>query len=315
MNTVQLRIDASDGLRLSLALTSTDEEAAERVAGAISQALGFGLQMAVQNINEELVGDDPVQIATRAYSARLVRHYLNRLQPRQEGNAVVLEVEALDHALAPASIALLLPAVQAAREAARRTQESNKLKLIGLAMHNYHDVHTAFPSRANYDDNGKPLLSWRVHLLPFLDEMELYNQFRLNEPWDSEHNLPLAERIPDVYRHSALDDPAKTVFQTLDGPGTSMEGTTGLRISSFTDGTSNTLLVLESDVDSAVVWTKPQDLPLNLKALRSGFGAIQPEGFQAGFADGSVRLIPSDIAEETLRRIILRNDGEIVGDF
>src|ERR1700676_3675353 len=96
-------------------------------------------------------------------------------------------------------IALLLPAVQAAREAARRAQCVNNLKQIGLAMHNYHSTYDCFPPAVTADDQGRPLLSWRVLILPYLEEAPLYAQFHLDEPWDSPHNLPLASKMPRVY--------------------------------------------------------------------------------------------------------------------
>src|SRR6185295_12482568 len=92
-----------------------------------------------------------------------------------------------------------LAAVQAAREAAQRTQSLNNLKQIGLAMQNHHSVYKAFPARAKLDNDGKPLLSWRVLVLPFIEEKALYNEFHLDEPWDSEHNKPLVEKMPKLY--------------------------------------------------------------------------------------------------------------------
>ena len=92
-------------------------------------------------------------------------------------------------------IALLLPAVQAAREAARRSQCVNNLKQIGLAMHNYHAQQNKFPGAAITNKQGKPLLSWRVAILPLLDQQGLYEKFKLDEPWDSPHNRALLTSI------------------------------------------------------------------------------------------------------------------------
>ena len=97
-------------------------------------------------------------------------------------------------------VALLLPAVQAAREAARRMQCTNNLKQIALAMHNYHDVHGSFPAAYIADENGRPMHSWRVALLPYLERSDLYNQYNFNEPWDSPGNLKVAEQLPQTYR-------------------------------------------------------------------------------------------------------------------
>src|SRR5207249_2796575 len=84
------------------------------------------------------------------------------------------------------------------RIAGRRTVSQNNLKQIGLAMHNYHDTYRHFPPQALTDKNGKPLLSWRVAVLPFIEQDNLYRQFKLDEPWDSEHNRKLLERMPKL---------------------------------------------------------------------------------------------------------------------
>ena len=82
--------------------------------------------------------------------------------------------------------ASLLPAVSAARECrSKNAAGANNLKQIGLAMHNFHDSYGGFPAAYSTDKNGKPLLSWRVHILPFVEGQALYRQFKLDEPWDS----------------------------------------------------------------------------------------------------------------------------------
>src|SRR5262249_51556565 len=102
-------------------------------------------------------------------------------------------------ALSGVSAGLLIPAVQKTREAASRMQNQNNLKEMALAMHNYHDVNGKFPPAAICDKQGKPLLSWRVAILPYVEQDNLYKQFKLDEPWDSEHNKKLIAQMPKVY--------------------------------------------------------------------------------------------------------------------
>ncbi|MBM80893.1 MAG: hypothetical protein CMJ78_09905 [Planctomycetaceae bacterium] len=97
-------------------------------------------------------------------------------------------------------IALMLPAVQQAREAARRTQCKNNLKQIGLALHTYHEMHQSFPPAYYVDDNGKPLYSWRVGILPYLDEQALYDQFDKTKAWDAPENAFILESMPLVFQ-------------------------------------------------------------------------------------------------------------------
>ncbi len=123
-------------------------------------------------------------------------------------------------AVAPLAAAMLLPMAQSARAQARRAQSVNNLKQIALAMHNLHDVNNHFPPQAIVDDDGKPLLSWRVAMLPYLEQQDLYNEFKLDEPWDSEHNKALIPRMPAVFAipGAAKPEPGKTFYRGFSGP-------------------------------------------------------------------------------------------------
>ena len=97
--------------------------------------------------------------------------------------------------------AAVAPGVQKVRVAAASMSSQNSLKQIGLAMHNYHDNTGYLPPATSYSEDGKPLLSWRVLILPYMEQGELYKQFKLDEPWDSPHNIQLVERMPKVFQH------------------------------------------------------------------------------------------------------------------
>jgi hypothetical protein len=198
------------------------------------------------------------------------------------------------------------------RDARGRAQSSNNLKQIGLAMHNYLDQNGAFPAHAIYDKDGKPGLSWRVQLLPYLDQKELYDQFKLNEPWDSAHNKKLIEKMPAVFRapNNLAKKPGGTFIQGFFGKGAFFEGKTGVRIADITDGTSNTIMVVEGGKE--VPWTKPEDINFDADKKLPKLGGVFPEGFNAGFADGSVRFMSKSIKEETLKMYITRNGGEVI---
>jgi hypothetical protein len=201
----------------------------------------------------------------------------------------------------------------------------NDLKQIGYALHNYHDTYRRFPPAAIYSKDGKPLLSWRVAILPFLEQDNLFREFHLDEPWDSPHNQALIARMPKVYdqKGDAETDPYSTLFQVFVGKGTVFEGTRGINSLDITDGTRKTILVIEAG--EAVPWTKPAELRYDpnepLPALggmfkeRFRFSSLTFEGSRdilAVFADVSVHQIKKTIDEKNLRRLIVRNDGEIV---
>jgi hypothetical protein len=179
-------------------------------------------------------------------------------------------------------------------------------------MHNYHDTFKKFPANAIYSQDGKPLLSWRVAILPFIEENALYNEFRLNEPWDSEHNKRLLDRMPKIYAPggAVAAEPNSTFYQVFTGKDTIFEGTNGLGIAAITDGTSNTILAVEAG--KAVPWTKPDDVPYDAKDNLPKLGGLFKEGFHILMADGSVRFVRRDFDQQTLRLAITRNDGQVV---
>jgi prepilin-type processing-associated H-X9-DG protein len=213
-------------------------------------------------------------------------------------------------------IALLLPAVQAAREAARRAMCTNNMKQIALAMFNYTTTESALPPAATYDADGKPLLSWRVLILPHLGQQSLYQKFHLDEPWDSPHNKPLADEMPTVF--ACPSDPLAqklTPYQVVVDPRSIFTGEpSGVPLSSVTDGTSSTILFAEAI--RAVPWSKPEELSLTSVEPFLGMGSKHPGVFNMAMADGSVRFFPTSGptagSPETLKALVTRNGRERV---
>jgi len=186
--------------------------------------------------------------------------------------------------------------------------------MIGLAFHNYADYNKCFPSAAIQGKDGQPLLSWRVALLPFLEESELYSQFRLDEPWDSPNNKPLLARIPKVYappNGKPSQEPFGTYYQVFVGPGAAFEGNLRVNFLSFTDGTSNTILAIEAG--EPIPWTKPEDLQFAPDQPLPKFGGHSKYGPHCLYVDGSVRQLPSETDEKVIRALITRNGGENLG--
>jgi prepilin-type processing-associated H-X9-DG protein len=208
-------------------------------------------------------------------------------------------------------IALLLPAVQAAREAARRAQCVNNLKQIGLAMHNNESATGHFPPAAISDAQGTPLLSWRVAILPYIGEENLYKQFKLNEPWDSPSNKALLSQMPKTYvcPSQPPGEAGMTTYQAIVGPGTMFDGVEGIDLRDITDGTSNTIMVVEGK--TPVAWTKPDDIDIGDMAV--SIGSKHPGGANAAFADGSVKFLKiNNINPAILRALGTRKAGEVI---
>ena len=196
---------------------------------------------------------------------------------------------------------LLFSAIGNAREAARRNSANCLMKQLGLAMHNYHDEYKSFPPQAIVDAKGRPLLSWRVLILPYMEQSELYKQFRLDEPWDSPHNKKLMARIPGSYQGPKSAGGMKTNYVLAVGKGAAYTGSDAVTENQIPDGTSQTFMIVEADNDHAVFWTQPKDLTYNPAKPVNGLGQLWDGGFHVAIWDGSVRFIPVDTDPNELR--------------
>ena len=210
-------------------------------------------------------------------------------------------------------IALLLPAIHAAREAARRNMSMNNMKQMVLAMYNHSEQQGTLPAAGSADAPGSQL-SWRVHVLPYLEEQALYEQFHLDEPWDSEHNRALIAQMPEIFQSPGKDLPAgETAYLAVTGPGTAFgDGTVGPTLADFSDGTSNTIMLVEADPSQSVEWTKPEDWEFDPNNPMARVAASRPGGFLVAFADGSVQFIDENTDPQTIKAMMTRDGGEQV---
>jgi Protein of unknown function (DUF1559) len=216
---------------------------------------------------------------------------------------------------AAVGVGLLLPATQKVREAAARMQGSNNLKQIGLAMHNYHDSNSFFPPQdGKTAENTKGGLSWRVHILPYIEQGALHQQFHLDEPWDSAHNKTLIDKMPKTYVSPiAIAPPGETYYKVFVGKGAMFEPGQKINMFSITDGTSNTIMAVEGG--EPVIWTKPDDIPFTGKDIDPMSLALPGKpGINFLMGDGSVRYVflPS-LSPQRLKAAITRAGGEIGG--
>ena len=307
------RFDQRTHIQASI-LTGSPAEA-KRLEKTLKDAIAFGKQLAQAQIQNDIRGEGPVADAQREYAMRISERIALMLEPKTQNDRLVMNVQAGNSvATAGVFVALLLPAVQAAREAARRAQAANNLKQIGLAMHNYHAVHKRFPRNITNDD-GEVLLSWRVELLPYLEQQALYERLHLDEPWDSPHNLPLAKiSIPVFMDPSAALLPGYAVFQACRGEGLAFDADNDqVSMRDFTDGTSNTIMVIEANAEQAVPWSQPKDVEIDLNNPLANRGRAHPGGFQVLFADGSVQFISENIDVGLFRALLTRAGNEQVG--
>ncbi len=203
---------------------------------------------------------------------------------------------------------------------AHQIQSQNNLKILVLALHTYHVSAKKLPPQAILDkQTKKPLLSWRVRILPFIGQSKLFHQFHRNEPWDSPNNKELLKYMPDVFRvpkgivkkqaDKAGEIPihqTHTYYQLVTGPKTLFQSGKSYSFTNITDGTRHTMLIVEAK--KPVPWTKPEDVPFTVP-IAPKLGGQFANGFNAAFADGSVRFIPNTTPEQTLQLLTMPNDG------
>jgi hypothetical protein len=227
------------------------------------------------------------------------------------------------------------------RLAANRMQSANNLKQLALGTIDDADNHSGrmVPSVV-YDKSGKPLYSWRVLILPYVEQQLLFNQFKLDEPWDSPTNLPLVKQMPKVFALPSKDADAAaglTYYQVVDGPGAAFDSSyvnpaqlipyqvgnaRGLVVTvyrgpqvisfpaSFADSTSQTFLIVEAR--DPVPWTSPRDLSYGPDKPLPQFGDPKQDGFNAAMGDMSIKYIPHKTREEILRAYITRAGNEVI---
>jgi serine/threonine protein kinase len=287
---------------------------------------------------EKLLTDGPSTWPMPAEERLILQNGLHDLQVRKnraslqgddaEVKAVTAQVQRADPILRrlqsevniTEQMGLQTPAVTSARTMADKMKSQNNLRQLSLAMHHYNDTFSHIPSHAIYSKDGKPLLSWRVELLRFFDQNVLYQKFKLDERWDSEHNKPLLKFMPLVYsppEDRPGSEPYTTYYQGFVGTnaavGPLFEPSPKFKLrlgSGIPDGNSGTFLIVEAS--TAVPWTKPEDLDYDPSKPLPKLGGLFLDGFTAAFADGSVRFIKRNVDEETIRALITRNGGEPV---
>jgi Protein of unknown function (DUF1559) len=321
---VSLRLDRNriapvaltDGLQwMALGIKTKGTPSATLVVGAkdadSAQALVLWGSALRQVVRQKLTAAAGPGSAEPAAIALLFNQAANLLKAKIEGNRVVIRVDAGELANSPLG-ALVGSGIKGALRTARKTIERNHLKQIALAMHNFHDVSKHFPPQAIRDKQGRPFLSWRVSLLPFLDP-GLYRQFHLDEPWDGPHNKALLAKMPEVFapENEELRDEGKTTILVPVGDKTIFGPIEGVAIKDITDGTSNTILAIDASEKRAVPWTKPADLNVDVSDVQSAIFGGRDQAICA-FADGSVRVLSSRIPASTLQSFLTRNAGDVI---
>ncbi len=314
---IELEVTLKQKVTLKLRHVCDDQDDARELEGLLQDAQRLGeafLDSAVARLSES---PRPEQAGTADYLQRIRKPVIEALMPKRQGRTLSTELEVRPSiAQLSALSGLMLPAVQTVRFQARQLQSRNNMKQIILAALNYESTHRQMPGDILDKKTGKPLLSWRVAILPYIGQQALYDQFELDEPWDSEHNKRVAERIPPIYLSplsSLRPQEGKTSYLRPSGKGLAKDPQVNeIRIAAFRDGSSNTIWVVEANDEVAVPWSKPADLPVESKNPGKGLGQMIPGKFHAVFVDGSVMRLSSQVDGEVLYGLFTRSGGEVI---
>lgn len=217
-------------------------------------------------------------------------------------------------------VALLLPAVSAARNAAQTAMSTNQLKQVGLAVHNYHSAYRELPPAFVTDSSGNPMWSWRVSLLPFLEEQGRWEQWHQDQAWDSAANSPLNLPLPATYASPSDQDPTsdQTHVFAVRHPSGMMSGQPGLTFADTSDGLSNTILAVYLP-DRTTSWSAPEDI--TLQELQTEFAKASPgKQVLVLLGDGSVIRFAEPLDPTAVEALVTRDagdsaDGAFVGGF
>jgi beta-lactamase regulating signal transducer with metallopeptidase domain len=242
----------------------------------------------------------------------VAKDLLGQLQIKQNDNFVDVSTHT-DKLGSKEITGVLLPAIRKARQSAQRSVSANNLKQIALAMHNYHDVHGHFPPAVVMGPDGKTPHSWRVEILPYLEQNQLFQAYKMDEPWDGPNNRKLLDKMPRVFNAAQNTPTTFSSYYGLTGNGAFFDGAAGTSMAQITDGTSNTIMAVEAKRD--IPWTKPEDIAYDATKPLPKFGGYFPEGYNVVLCDGSVRFIMNQIAEQVLRALITKNGGEVIPQF
>ena len=291
-------------LEIDIAIHSESEEAARALRNALPHALAAALKAAAKRkptIPEATIAPMIADERFRCDGERVLWRFRGSKNESSDASA----------------LGALLGEVQATIE---RHKQMDRYKRLLMAIHRYHNVYHAFPpSTPHRPKNGRPVLSWRVYLLPFLGQQALYEQFRLDEPWDSPHNMALLEQMPDVYSirrgnrtHKANVKPGYTTCVAPVGDGTIMGQAQPVAFRDILDGSGNTILLVEVDSEYAVPWTAPQDYPFDPRTPLAKIARYEGGLWLAGMCDGSVQMLRADITADLVLALFGMNDGKII---
>ncbi len=304
-------------VRISALITTIDEEDGKTVLAALDESVAE-TQRLFRRQQHSIARSRRPEVSLLADLMNIGEAALKSVTPRQTKDGVGVTCEFPSEQLHEA-LKRLAPAINAVSQEGYTAQteavNAQNLKQIMLAMHNYHDQHGHFlPSAVLGKPNGGPPVSWRVLLTPFLGREDIFKNYRFDEHWNSEHNARVTADMPRVFRHPLSNSSTSTCYfgvVSSDASQPTLFGPPTVRLRDVTDGTSNTLAIVEAKRE--MHWAYPGDLKFTPGGKLPELGGFTPGTFSAARADGSVAVYKqTDL--DAIRPMLTIRDGQVVKD-
>jgi beta-lactamase regulating signal transducer with metallopeptidase domain len=290
-----------DQFRITLTSKANDQAGSKKIDATMRAAVAMLTNMFSVAKSSP---DESVKRSVEALTKLLESHKLEAISDTELQLQLQMDMESFGK--------FLIAPLASAKSAGDRERQTNNMKQIGLALHNYHSAHGNFPPAVTVDPESGMKRSWRVELLPYMDAAGvLYSQYKTNEAWDSPDNMKVLKQMPAVFRHpSQPRDSTSTAITAAYGEGLCFgRSGKGTPISVMTDGTSNTVAFLEAKTD--IPWTKPEDIEIDVtKDGVPEFGGFDTTGYTVGMADGSVKYFAKVIDIRVLKGLLTIAGGE-----
>lgn len=295
-------------LQLQAVLRCESEPKAQRVQETLNALLVL-TRNAVRGTLSQLPRElDAEQRLAFTVGKQILNSLLSQVSITQEGTKVIADVPTDMNVAQTAG--LLYPLMEQQLKAANRMRSTNKLKQVALALHNYHSVHGHFPPPVLIHPQTKVPYSWRVAILPYLEQQALYERYDFSKPWDAEENRFVRETEIPIYSGMQKGTNHTSMYFLVGEGAIFSNQKDAAKLFRIRDGSSNTLMVVESKRDTP--WAKPEDITYDPSKDPPKLGGFFEGGFNAAFADGSVQFISDQIDKELLHRLIQAADGKVI---
>jgi hypothetical protein len=301
-------LDTKDKIKLNAMTHSSEEDNAKQISEVLYGyvALAKGALPGLKPMLMQMSGNNS---AVAAKIEDMLTSFVDGVKITQKSSdvfcSVTIEPQLLELAQGP-----LLSGIMAAREAARNNTLRNKIRQLGLGVMTFLEANKRFPD-TTADSPQMPAMSWRVRILPYIEQKALYDEYKKDEPWDSENNKKVLAKMPDAYRHPDQDATSinTSFFRLAGAEGLAPGGQNPIKMKNVSDGLSKTLLIVEAERE--VPWTKPDDIEV-VKGQTPELGRKKSDFFMAITSDGAVHTISKKIDAESFWAIFTRAGGEIV---